>query len=63
MVTAEPFTEAWISAEVPLMTVKTFYTTHGDFLGKAFSWMAFFLLLFSAASCIISYGKRRLPKK
>jgi apolipoprotein N-acyltransferase len=31
---APPFTEAWITAELPVVTDTTFYTRYGDFLGK-----------------------------
>ena len=43
---AEPFTEAWINVDVPLVKGKSLYTRFGDFLGMAFVFMAFGLLIF-----------------
>ena len=42
---AEPFTEAWLVVEVPVMTVTTIYTRFGDYLGVFFTVAAFFMLL------------------
>ncbi|MDR0486853.1 MAG: apolipoprotein N-acyltransferase, partial [Treponema sp.] len=50
---ARPFTEAWITVEVPLVKGNTFYTLHGDYLGFVFSFAAALLLLFAAVSGII----------
>ena len=51
---AEPFTEAWLFAEVPVLdTPLTFYTRHGDYLGKAFTGIAFFLLIIGTITYII----------
>jgi apolipoprotein N-acyltransferase len=54
---AEPFTESYLSAEVPIVTASPFsttsfsvsplslYTRFGDYLGKAFAWAAFSVLI------------------
>jgi apolipoprotein N-acyltransferase len=42
---AEPFTEAWLYAEVPLVTPKTIYTEFGDYAGVFFVWAAVLLLI------------------
>jgi apolipoprotein N-acyltransferase len=61
LVMAEPFTEAWLSAEVPVLNSPlTFYTRHGDYLGKAFTGIVFFLLIIGTTSYIMSSLKRRL---
>ena len=60
---AKPFTEAWLVADVPVVTPKTLYTRYGDYLGIAFTWAAFFMLIFGTISCIIHHlAKRRLPE-
>jgi len=55
---AEPFTEAWLVAEVPIVTPLSFYTKHGDYLGKAFALAALLLLI----SGILSYILKRIYK-
>jgi apolipoprotein N-acyltransferase len=42
---AEPFTESFLFAEVPIVTPKTLYTRYGDYLGKSFTLAAFMLLI------------------
>jgi len=42
---AEPFTESWLSAEVPVVTPSALYTKYGDYLGKAFTFAAFLVLI------------------
>jgi apolipoprotein N-acyltransferase len=42
---AEPFTESYISAEVPVVTPLTLYTRFGDYLGLAFTLAAFLVLI------------------
>jgi len=56
---AEPFTEAWLVAEVPVMTATTIYTRFGDFLGVFFAWAAFTMLLSGIVFYIINSLKRR----
>jgi len=52
---AEPFTEAWLSAEVPIVTPATLYTRYGDYLGIFFAWAAVFLLIIGIILYIIRY--------
>jgi apolipoprotein N-acyltransferase len=42
---AEPFTESYLSAEVPVVTPLTLYTRFGDYLGLAFTFAAFLVLI------------------
>ena len=58
---SEPFAENWLVAEVPLVSLKTFYTRHGDYLGKAFLGLAIFMLILCIVSFIMNRIKRRLP--
>ena len=55
---AEPFTQAWLSVKVPVVTPHTLYTRYGDYLGVFFSWAAFLLLILGAGSHII----RKMPR-
>jgi apolipoprotein N-acyltransferase len=55
---AEPFTESYLNVEVPIVTRQSFYTLYGDYLGKAFTWAAFLLLI----SGLILYIIRNMPK-
>ena len=55
---AEPFTESYLIAEVPIMTQETFYTRNGDYLGKIFSAAAILLLILCIAWYIIDTSKR-----
>jgi len=54
---AEPFTESWLSAELPVITKNTLYTRYGDYLGKAFAGAAICLLIFSAIMYIMRFLK------
>jgi apolipoprotein N-acyltransferase len=56
---AEPFTEAWLYSELPIVTPNTLYTRYGDYLGKAFTWAAFCLLILGLVLCIMRLIKRR----
>ena len=56
---AEPFAEAWLYAEVPVITPHTLYTRYGDYLGKFFAWAALIVLIFGTVSYIINLRKRR----
>jgi apolipoprotein N-acyltransferase len=59
---AEAFTESFLVAEVPVLARPlTFYTRHGDYLGKILSWTAFLVLISGFTSFIIH--KRRLATK
>jgi apolipoprotein N-acyltransferase len=58
---AEPFTESWLFAAVPLINVETFYTRHGDYLGRIFVWAALLLLISGLTWYIIKKVKRRFP--
>jgi apolipoprotein N-acyltransferase len=51
---APPFAEAWITAEVPVLKDKTIYTLYGDYLGRFFAVLSVALLIFGAASRILS---------
>jgi len=42
---AEPFTESYLSAEVPVVTPLTLYTRFGDYLGLAFTFAALLVLI------------------
>ena len=57
---APPFTESYLNAEVPVITGSlTFYTRYGDYLGKAFVFAAFLVLISGIISYIITLQKRR----
>jgi len=55
---AEPFTEAWLSAEVPVVTPRTLYTQYGDYLGVFFTWAAIIVLIFGIIRFIIRYRSK-----
>jgi apolipoprotein N-acyltransferase len=55
---APPFSEEWITVEIPIVKVDTVYTRYGDFLAQGFCAAAAFLLLFGGASCIIRNHKK-----
>ncbi|MDR1100186.1 MAG: apolipoprotein N-acyltransferase [Treponema sp.] len=62
---APPFTESWISAELPVMNVSTPYTRYGDFLPRLFVILAFALLIPGLLYRIIKlevFSKRRISK-
>ncbi|AEF81948.1 apolipoprotein N-acyltransferase [Leadbettera azotonutricia] len=50
---AEPFTEAWLAAELPLVKVSSLYTRFGDWLPKVFMGLAFILLIAGIVSGIL----------
>jgi apolipoprotein N-acyltransferase len=50
---AEPFTEAWLLAEVPVVRVSSLYTRFGDWLPKVFMTLAFILLIVGIISGIL----------
>jgi apolipoprotein N-acyltransferase len=50
---AEPFTEAWLVAELPLINVSSLYTRFGDWLPKFFTALAFILLIVGIVSSIL----------
>jgi apolipoprotein N-acyltransferase len=52
---AEPFTEAWLYADVPIVRSKTLYTSYGDYLGKAFVLSALLLLMTGIILYIIKH--------
>jgi len=56
---AQPFTEAWLTVEIPVVKSDTVYTRRGDFLGLGFTLAAVSLLLFGAAAGIM----RKIRKK
>jgi len=56
---APPFTEAWLAAELPLVSIKTFYTRYGDYLAKVFTASAVLMLIICLISCIMRSVKRR----
>jgi apolipoprotein N-acyltransferase len=51
---APPFTEAWITAEVPVLGDTTLYTKYGDYLGRFFAVFSIALLIFGVISRILS---------
>jgi apolipoprotein N-acyltransferase len=55
---APPFSEAWITAEVPLVNEITLYTKYGDFPGKFFVILAFSLLILGGIRFIIKKTKK-----
>jgi apolipoprotein N-acyltransferase len=55
---APPFTEAALTAEVPVVTPNSFYTRFGDFLAPLFIAAAIILLIFGSFSCIIRIVKK-----
>jgi len=57
---AEPFTEAWLVAEVPVMNVITIYTRFGDYLGVFFTVAAILMLISGIFSRILYLRKQRL---
>ena len=52
---AEPFSETWLVSQVPIVSPITVYTRGGDYLGKAFSALAFLMLIFGAIPYIMRY--------
>ena len=56
---APPFSEAWLVAKVPIVTSATLYTRYGDYLGRAFTWVAFLLLISGLVLYIIGLLKSR----
>ena len=51
---AEPFTEAWLSVEVPIISTPfTVYTRYGDYLGMIFFWLSIFMLIIGGVLYII----------
>jgi apolipoprotein N-acyltransferase len=55
---AEPFTEAWLTVEVPLLQEETFYTRYGDFLPWIFMTLAALLLIIGGISFIVRAGSK-----
>jgi len=56
---AEPFTESYLNAEVPVVTPLSLYTRFGDYLGVIFTWAAFLVLIAGLIRYIIQ--KRGKP--
>jgi apolipoprotein N-acyltransferase len=50
---APPFAEAWITAEVPILSDATLYTAYGDYLGRFFVVISGTLLILGVASRIL----------
>jgi apolipoprotein N-acyltransferase len=50
---APPFAEAWINAEVPILSGGTLYTAWGDYLGRFFAALSAALLILGLASRIL----------
>jgi apolipoprotein N-acyltransferase len=55
---APPFTESWITAELPIVTASTLYTRYGDFLGLFFVSVAAALLILGFVSHIMRIVKK-----
>jgi apolipoprotein N-acyltransferase len=63
---APPFTESWITAELPLMDASTPYTRYGDYLPRFFVIAAFALLIPGLLFRIIkseAFSKNRIKRK
>jgi apolipoprotein N-acyltransferase len=56
---APPFTESWLTAEVPVLDFNSLYTRWGDRLALIFVVTAFALLIFIGALRIITLIKNR----
>ena len=57
---AEPFSEAWLTVDVPIINPGTIYTKYGDYLGIFFSIAAFIVLISGLISYIIHlYGNSK----
>jgi apolipoprotein N-acyltransferase len=50
---APPFAEAWIAADVPILSGRTLYTAYGDYLGRFFVIVSAALLILGATSRIL----------
>jgi len=55
---ASPFTESWLTINVPILKETTFYTHYGDYLAYIFVCAAVILLLSGAVWCTIRKLKR-----
>jgi len=55
---ASPFTESWLTVNVPILKETTFYTHYGDYLAYIFVCAAVILLLSGAVWCTIRKLKR-----
>ncbi|MDR1971543.1 MAG: apolipoprotein N-acyltransferase [Treponema sp.] len=53
-----PFTESWITVEVPVLSGQTLYTVYGDYLGRFFAVSSAALLLLGLASRILKSIKK-----
>jgi apolipoprotein N-acyltransferase len=60
---APPFTEAWLVAEVPVISPSSLYTRQGDWLAMIFAIAAFTLLIFIGAGRIIWIIKNRRVRR
>ncbi|GHV27389.1 apolipoprotein N-acyltransferase 1 [Spirochaetia bacterium] len=56
---AEPFTEAWLTAVVPVITRDTLYTFWGDLWGKLFTAAAAIMLILGIVRSIMRKGRNR----
>ena len=56
---AEPFSESFLLAEVPIVTPNTIYTRFGDYLGKGFTLAAIALLIPGLGCYILKLHRRR----
>ena len=52
---APPFEEAWLTVDVPIVNVSSFYTRHGDWLAHVFICLSLVLLIFGICRVIIRY--------
>jgi apolipoprotein N-acyltransferase len=57
---APPFTESWITVELPLMNINTLYTRYGDFLPRLFVMAVFALLILGFISHILLLVKKNI---
>ena len=56
---APPFTEAWITVEIPIVKAYSIYTRYGDFLARGFMITGFVLLIFGSIRYIMNKIKKR----
>ncbi|MCL1837335.1 MAG: apolipoprotein N-acyltransferase [Treponema sp.] len=57
---AKPFSEAWLTVAIPVITDHTTaYTRHGDWLGAVFAAAAAIMLIFGLSACILRKTTQR----
>jgi apolipoprotein N-acyltransferase len=56
---AEPFTEAQLTVQIPIVTLRTLYTEYGDYLPRFFLALTLFLLIAGQGRSIIRKVQNR----